>query len=75
MAPLSAEFFAGRASHDVEAGTLFELVRALDELSPRFGEEAETRAAFAIDGVLTSDWSTPLSAASEVLVVPRIAGG
>jgi molybdopterin converting factor small subunit len=29
----------------------------------------------AVDGVFTHDWATALTPASEVLLVPRIAGG
>lgn len=75
MAPLSAEFFGGRDELQLPAGSLFELVRGLDALSPGFAEEAEGRVAFAIDGVLTGDWSSALLPNSEVLLVPRIAGG
>ncbi len=72
---LCAEFLGAQEELTVEAGNIFELVRQLDAMSPGFGDFIGTRVAIAVDGVLTSDWSTPLSPASEVLLVPRIAGG
>lgn len=75
MPPFDAEFFGGRDALDVPAGTIFELVRALDAIGPGFAAKAETRIAFAVDGALVTDWSLPLTAESEVLLVPRLAGG
>jgi molybdopterin converting factor small subunit len=75
MPPFGAEAFGGKDVLDVAAGNIFDLVRALDRLSPGFGESAEVRLAFAVDGTITSDWGAPLNAASEVIVVPRVGGG
>ena len=75
LAPFDTEFFAGQETLDVPAGTIFELVRALDAIGPGFAQKAETRIAFAVDGALVTDWSSPLTAESEVLLVPRLAGG
>ena len=36
---------------------------------------AEARAAFAIDGVFTPDWTRSLAEASEVILLARVAGG
>lgn len=75
MPPFGAEFFGGRDELEVSAGNVFELVRLLDAIGPGFAEIAGIRIALAVDGILASDWSMPLSDSSEVLVVPRIAGG
>jgi len=75
MPPFDTEFFAGRDALDIPAGTVFALVRALDAIGPGFAAKAESRVAFAVDGLLVTDWSTPLTAQSEVLLVPRVAGG
>lgn len=72
---LGSEFFGGKEEMGVEASNIFQLVAALDRISPGFGAIAEARVAFAVDGTLTADWSTPLSETSEVLLVPRVAGG
>ena len=60
---------------EVAASNLFELVRRLDAMSPGLEDYIEANVAVAVDGVLVSDWSTPLSADSEVMLVPHIAGG
>lgn len=75
LSPLSSEFFGGDENVDVQAGSIFELVGALDRRSPGFADVADVRVAFAVDDVLTTDWATPLSAESAVLLVPRVGGG
>jgi hypothetical protein len=75
MSPLSSEFFGGAESIEIDAGSLFELVGALDRRNPGFADVADVRAAFAVDDVLTTDWATPLSRSSTVLLVPRVGGG
>jgi molybdopterin synthase sulfur carrier subunit len=75
LPPLDAEFFGGAGSMEVDAGNLFELIGALGRRSPGFAEVADVRAAIAVDDVLTADWSTSLTSASDVLLVPRVGGG
>lgn len=75
MSPFDCEFFGGRDKLDLEAGNLFGMVRELDALSPGFGDVADARAQFAIDGVVVPDWSTSLAGAAEVIVLPRVGGG
>lgn len=74
MPPFDREFFAADRL-DLDAANLFGMVEALDRLSPGFAAIADVRAAFAIDGVYTSDWSASLAGASEVIVLPRVGGG
>jgi sulfur-carrier protein len=75
MPPLASEFFGGTNSIEVDAGSVFELVGVLDRRNPGFAEVADVRVAFAVDDVLMTDWATPLSRNSEVLLVPRVGGG
>lgn len=75
MSPLSSEFFGGAERIEVDAGNVFELVGALDRRNPGFADVADVRVAFAVDDVLTTDWMTPLSRDSDVLLVPRVGGG
>lgn len=75
MPPFDREFFGGRDRLDVEADTLFALVGKLDEIAPGFAEVADSRAAFAVDGVYTPVWSVALADAREVILLPRVAGG
>lgn len=74
-APLNGEFPGGAREFVLDAGSVFELVRKLDALSPGVGEFIEAKVSIAVDGTLISDWSTALTAASEVMLVPHIAGG
>ncbi len=73
--PLDTEFFGGSEELQVQAASIFELVRMLDELGPGFGDDPEVRFAFAVDGVITGDWSVRLAKSCEVIVLPRIGGG
>ena len=75
LSPLSSEFFGGAEDVEVDASSIFELVAALDRRNPGFADVADVRVAFAVDDVLTTDWATPLSASSAVLLVPRLGGG
>jgi molybdopterin converting factor small subunit len=75
IAPLSAEFFGGEEQLELDARSVFELVRQLDARSPGFADAAESRVAFAVDGEVALEWAKPLGAGSQVLLVPRIAGG
>ena len=75
MSPLSSEFFGGEEDIEVSAGSIFELVGALDRRHPGFADLADVRVAFAVDDVLTTDWATALSRDSAVLLVPRVGGG
>lgn len=75
MPPFDQEFFGGRDRLDLAAGTLFALVTRLDGEAPGFAAIAEARAAFAVDGVYTPDWTRSLADAAEVIVLPRVAGG
>lgn len=76
----AAEFFGSRESiefapDDIASGNLFGLVGRLDALAPGFAEIAPVRAAFAVDGTVVSDWSTPLTADSDIFLLPRVGGG
>lgn len=75
MPPFDSEFFAGRDRLELAADSLFALVSALDGEAPGFAAIAQPRATFAVDGVVTPDWATPLSPASEVVLLPRVGGG
>ena len=75
MPPFDREFFGGRDALDLDAPTLFALVERLDAEAPGFAEIAEARAAFAVDGVFTPDWTRSLDGVAEVVVLQRVAGG
>jgi sulfur-carrier protein len=75
MPPFDKEFFGGRDRLQLDAPTLMALVGRLDGVAPGFAEIAEARAAFAIDGVFTPDWTRSTADAAEVILLPRVAGG
>lgn len=75
MPPFDREFFGGKDRLELEAPTLFALIGKLDALAPGFEEIAEVRAAFAIDGVFTPDWTRSTAEAAEVILLPRVSGG
>jgi hypothetical protein len=74
-ASAGTEYFGSTDEIEVEAGNLFQLVAALDRIAPGFAEAAGIKLAFAVDGELTEDWTKPLPANAEVLIVTRIGGG
>lgn len=69
-------FTGGASEFDIEAGTVRELIDALDARFPGLGEFVDRKMAFAIDGVIHQDaWFSPIDAASEVHLIPKIGGG
>ena len=74
-APLRGEFPLAAGALEIEAGSVFALVRELEQRSPGITEFIEAKVSIAVDGKLVSDWSTSLTRSSEVLLVPHIAGG
>ncbi|MDE8651041.1 hypothetical protein [Novosphingobium album (ex Liu et al. 2023)] len=74
MPPFDREFF-GTDRLDLAATNLFDLVGQLDALAPGFATIAQVRATFAIDGVVTHDWASPLANVTEVILLPRVGGG
>ena len=75
MPPFDREFFGGEGRLEIEAPNLLALVGRLGDLAPGFGDQAEARAAFAVDGVFAPDWTRSLVGAEEVVLLQRIAGG
>ena len=66
----------GRRELEVEAATLRELLDALTEGYPDLRPRLERGVSVAIDGRIYNDaWFTEISPASEVVLLPRIAGG
>lgn len=61
---------------EVEADTLGRLIGALELRFPGFTQAVAPRMAAAIDGEIHhDDLATPIGAASEVFLLPRIGGG
>lgn len=68
-------FTKGLESVEVEAGTIFQLVRRLEERFPGIAREIETQTSIAVDGDVVQVWSNPLTDASEVILFPKVSGG
>ena len=68
-------FTKGVESAEVEAGTIFQLVRRLEERFPGIGREIESQTSIAVDGNVIQVWSNPLTETSEVTLFPKISGG
>ena len=65
-----------RESITLDAGTIGELMRKLEEQYPRTQRFIDEGIAVSIDGTIYQDsWSQPLPADAEIYLLPRIAGG
>jgi sulfur-carrier protein len=65
----------GEAEFEVDAANVHMLVRQLDRRFPGLAEFVENRTSIAVDGEMITSWAKPLTSSSEVLFIPRIAGG
>jgi molybdopterin converting factor small subunit len=66
----------GAATVDVEAATIRELFRKLEEDYPGMAEHIKRGIAVSIDGKIYRDtWSEPLPEKAEIYLLPRIQGG
>lgn len=73
---LADAFTSGCTHLNVNAGNVRVLLRMLEAQYPGLGKEIERSHGIAIDGEFFQEpLAEPLSAASEVFVLPRIAGG
>lgn len=60
----------------VEASTIRELLRKLQEKYPGLREPIKNQVAVAVDGVIyRNDWSQEIPEGAEVLLMRRLAGG
>jgi molybdopterin synthase sulfur carrier subunit len=66
----------GAATLDVEADTVGRMIAELERRHPGLGPHVERKVAIAIDGEIHEDaLFAPLTASSEVFLIPRIGGG
>ena len=62
--------------HTVEASTIRELLRKLEDRFPALSEPIKTQVAVAVNGVIyRNDWSQSLPKDAEVFLMRRLAGG
>jgi molybdopterin converting factor small subunit len=70
------ELTGGLDSFEVQADSVRALIAALEQRYPGLGQLVSEKMAIAIDGEIVQDaLGTPLQADSEVVLIPRIAGG
>jgi molybdopterin converting factor small subunit len=66
----------GAASIDIEAETIRELMRKLEERYPKIERHLEAGVAVAINGQIFRDnWSERIPRDAEVVLMPRLQGG
>ncbi len=66
----------GAATLDIEASTIRELLRKLEEQYPDTAPFIEAGIAVSIDGVIYRDsWGQKLPSSAEIYLLPRIEGG
>jgi len=69
-------FTGGKTELEVKATTFRRLVLELEQRFPGLGRQVEDGMAIAIDGTIYQDaYNAPLGEASEIYLIPRIAGG
>jgi molybdopterin converting factor small subunit len=72
-----SQFTGGVATLDVpDATTIRQLFRRLADLHPELAPHLDNGLAVAIDGqIYQDDWLAPMTADSDVQILPQIAGG
>jgi molybdopterin converting factor small subunit len=66
----------GKPSVNIEASTIRELLRKLEEQYPLMQPHLETGVAISVNGTIYQDnWSKEIPADAEIYLLPRIEGG
>ena len=66
----------GKAEVEVDAANIHQLLDSLGRDFPKLKPQIERGVAVAVDGqIYRDDWFQPIAADSEVVVLPRMAGG
>jgi hypothetical protein len=70
------DFTGDVTEFEIEASTVRGVIQELDRRYPGFGDHIERKMAIAIDGEIHQDaLFAPLTATSEVFLIPKIGGG
>ena len=76
MGMAARRFAGGLSEFDVAADNFRRLVLELEARYPGLGRQVEDGMAIAIDGTIYQDaYDAPLGADSEIVLIPKIAGG
>ena len=66
----------GASTIEIEASTIRELMTRLEDRFPQMQDHLDEGIAVAIDGVIyRDDWTQPIPASADVVLIPRIKGG
>ena len=70
------KFTGGQSEFEVEADTVRRMITELERRFPGLGRQIDESMAVAIDGEIFQDaYLQPLSADSEIVLIPKIGGG
>jgi len=76
ISSLSGHYTGGAKEFDIEAKTLLDVIRTLDERYPGLGEHLEEETSVAIDGEIHEvGYYHMLRPGSEIYFIPKIEGG
>ena len=73
----SRRYTAGKREFDIEAKSLRDIIKALDQLYPGLGEHLEEETTVAIDGEIHDQptYFQKLRDGSEIFFIPKLEGG
>ena len=73
----SRRFTGGVREFDIEAATMRDIIRKLDQMYPGLGEHLEEETTVAIDGAIHDQptYFQKLRAGSEIFFIPKLEGG
>ena len=76
ISSLSGSYTGGVKEFEIEATTLHDIIRVLDQRYPGLGEHLEEMTSVAIDGEIHEVvYSRPVRPGCEIFFIPRIEGG
>ena len=76
ISSLSGRYTGGVTEFDIEAKTLYDVIRTLDERYPGLGEHLEEETSVAIDGELSEvAYYQAVRPGCEIFFIPKIEGG
>ena len=76
ISSLSGRYTGGVKEFEIEAKTLYDVIKALDRRYPGLGEYLEEETSVAIDGEIHEvGYSHPVRPGCEIFFIPKIEGG
>ena len=76
ISSLSGSYTGGKTQFEIEAKTLYDVIRALEALYPGLGEHLEHETTVAIDGEIHEvGYAQAVRPGCEIFFIPKIEGG